>query len=231
MLKIERKNDFLMFLSVIVLVSFVVFILVVYLWRVERRNYRLRLKTLVLEKMRNEIEEKSEAEIGRVKDRMCELVALLNESQKDKSELERQLEEQKDLLSQSIDKQKVEKSRREETRMSILKSASYVLSRQKLSAGMPLADTEWKQIEAEMDGILGDFKYLLYQAYNITKHEYHICLLIKMGFKNNEISILISRAPNAVSQARKRLVFKLTGKEGSASELDDFIKSMYHRHL
>ena len=140
--------------------------------------------------------------------------------------MEKELCEQKEKLRAAIEGNRQQAELRKERDATLLKSVSYSLLHEKVCESKPISISEWKRIEAEIDSILPEFKTILYQAYELSELEYHICLLIKMGFKNNEISVLVSRTPNAVSQARKRLYAKITGKEGSPADLDAIVKSL-----
>lgn len=150
----------------------------------------------------------------------------LRDVTRSKSELEKELCEQKEKLRAAIEGNQQQAEMRKERDAALLKSVSFSLLHDKVCESKPISISEWKQIEAEIDSILPEFKTILYQAYELSELEYHICLLIKMGFKNNEISVLVSRTPNAVSQARKRLYAKITGKEGSPADLDAIVKSL-----
>lgn len=97
---------------------------------------------------------------------------------------------------------------------------------QRLSAEKPMNAADVKLLDETVNAIAGGFKETLYSTCSLSKQEYCICLLLKFGFSNREISLLLARSVSAISMARKRLFVKLFGKEGSAAELDDYIRSL-----
>lgn len=176
--------------------------------------------------MEEEYREKSDNKISKMMEELGNVRHELRDITQSKSDLERELHEQKEKLRAAIEGNQQQAEMRKERDAALLKSVYFSLLHDKVCESKPISISEWKQIEAEIDSILPEFKTILYQAYELSELEYHICLLIKMGFKNNEISVLVSRTPNAVSQARKRLYAKITGKEGSPADLDAIVKSL-----
>lgn len=164
--------------------------------------------------------------LGVMKEEVEALTNRLAETDKSKEELERLLEEQKAKLDLAIENNKKTTLREDTQRRDLLHSNAYAVAKNRLEEGKPISNKDWEQMEKELNNISCNFKSVLYEAYELTEQEYRICRLVKMGFKNNEVSILISRAPNAVSLARKRLFSKITGKEGTAYDFDLIIKSL-----
>ena len=60
----------------------------------------------------------------------------------------------------------------------------------------------------------------------MSSNEYHVCLLIKVGFSPKDISILMGLSLSNISNIRKRLFEKMTGRKGSAKDFDKFIMSL-----
>lgn len=173
-------------------------------------------------KDKNELERQLE-ETNKNKD---EIEQQLEETSKNKSELERQLIEQKEELSTAVEINRKKGIRRDTQRREMLSTKAYSVAKARIEECKPISEKDWKAMEEELDELFGEFKSALYEAHSLTDLEYRICWLVKMGFKNIEVSILISRAPNAVSLSRKRLYTKITGKEGTASDFDTLIKEL-----
>ena len=107
-----------------------------------------------------------------------------------------------------------------------MSSEAYKAIQQRLSTEKPMNAADVKLLDETVNAIAGGFKETLYSACSLSRQEYCICLLLKFGFSNREISVLLARSVSAISMARKRLFVKLFGKEGSAAELDDYIRSL-----
>ena len=225
-LKIEKRNYLIVFFAVAIFFSIIVTVLVVRNVKSLTERQRLKIQIFVVQRLEEEYREKSDNKISKMMEELGNVRHELRDITQSKSDLERELHEQKEKLRAAIEGNQQQAEMRKERDATLLKSVSYSLLHEKVCESKPISISEWKQIEAEVDTVLPDFKSILYQAYELSELEYHICLLIKMGFKNNEISVLVSRTPNAVSQARKRLYAKITGKEGSPADLDAIVKSL-----
>lgn len=159
-------------------------------------------------------------------DEIRHLMQKLHESACIREELEAEVAQHKSRLQASMEASSSEAVMRNVRDSRLVGSEAFALAKSRVAVSKPLSQAEWLQAEEELGCILVGFKEALYSAHNISEHEYRICLLVKMGFSNKEIGILICRAANAVSLARKRLYKKLTGRDGTASDFDDLIKSL-----
>ncbi len=63
-------------------------------------------------------------------------------------------------------------------------------------------------------------------AYKMELREECICTFIRLGFSASEISILLGISPQALSNQKKRLLKRLFGQEGSASDLNNCISKL-----
>ena len=60
----------------------------------------------------------------------------------------------------------------------------------------------------------------------MSSNEYQVCLLVKVGFSPKDISILMGLSLSNISNIRKRLFEKMTGRKGAAKDFDKFIMSL-----
>ena len=75
-------------------------------------------------------------------------------------------------------------------------------------------------------GLIPNFKTMLYGICSISKQDYHMCLLIKMGgFSGKQIASLMGRTDSAISKAKKKLHDLFIGQTGEAT-IEDFINSL-----
>lgn len=63
-------------------------------------------------------------------------------------------------------------------------------------------------------------------GYTLSIKEFNICLLIKLNFAPSEICALLKVGNSALSNQRSRLLKKMFGTEGSATQFDEKIKSL-----
>ena len=112
----------------------------------------------------------------------------------------------------------------EDTNM--LKYSIYEIINRKLKNKKGLSDTEWKRIETTMNNLYPQFRNTIYNIYNVDEREYRICILVKLGLRNVDISNLMYRTKGATSLTRASLYEKFFKKKGSAREFNDFISSL-----
>lgn len=61
---------------------------------------------------------------------------------------------------------------------------------------------------------------------SITNVEYNVTILVRLGFKSSEICVLLGLSKSNVSNIRKRLYKKMTGKDGSSKDFDCYVKCL-----
>lgn len=89
-----------------------------------------------------------------------------------------------------------------------------------------LSEEEWNELDKSINDVYESFSSILTEHCKMSKHEYNVCLLLKTGLSPADISRLTNRSQQAINSTRSRLYFKYFWKKGSASEWDDFIKSI-----
>ena len=60
----------------------------------------------------------------------------------------------------------------------------------------------------------------------LSESEYELCLLVKLGFAPSQISLLTGRSRSDITNIRKRLYNRITGKDGTSKDFDRHIKSL-----
>ena len=71
-----------------------------------------------------------------------------------------------------------------------------------------------------------DYRPLSTWENTLNNNEYLICLLVRLDFVPAEICILTDSSSSNISNIRKRLLEKMTGREGSPKDFDKYIKSL-----
>lgn len=79
-----------------------------------------------------------------------------------------------------------------------MSSEAYKAIQQRISAEKPMNAADVKLLDETVNAIAGGFKETLYSACSLSRQEYCICLLLKFGFSNREISILLARSVSAI---------------------------------
>lgn len=98
--------------------------------------------------------------------------------------------------------------------------------REYLLNGKHLPDELWKELEIEVDKYYKGFKGKLYSCCSLSEHEFHVCLLVKIGVGTSKISILTSRAPSTISTTKQRIYKKITHDNGTAEQFEKLLLSI-----
>ena len=89
----------------------------------------------------------------------------------------------------------------------------------RLSAG------DWDELAQSIDDICPHFTSRLLSLARLSADELHICYLMKLNIPVRDIALLLNKTVSAISHARGRMWKKISGRNGSADEMDDFIRS------
>lgn len=105
-------------------------------------------------------------------------------------------------------------------------SEYYLAFRMRLERGEALKDSELDELERMVKPVYPDFANRLYKLYNMSRHEYHVCLLLKVNISPVLIANALCREVSSISSTRSRLYGKVFGKKGGAKEWDAFISTL-----
>ena len=158
-------------------------------------------------------------------------------------ELREKLEESRRLTSEAISSkdeeirrltakhEKYDKFFENKTRDDIVKAIqnSDVVKQFKFVVAHPLhvpTTEDWDKLDQLFHKVHPNFPATLQGTYHLSTKEYKICQLIYAGISPKGIAILMGFNKSNASNLRKRLLAKLTGKDGKASEFDQFLLSI-----
>ena len=133
---------------------------------------------------------------------------------------------QREIQSKNAIIKKIGQDNSKRTQENIKSSAIYKTISEKTKTDSVLNESEWAQIELLVNDNYPNFKERLSDLYEFSTHEYHLCMLIKLGLGLSQIGILTAHSKSSVTNSRSRLYRKCFGKEGSAKQWDDFIHSL-----
>ena len=97
-----------------------------------------------------------------------------------------------------------------------------------ISSKITLSNEEWTELEELVTNAFPDFRHRLTLAVdNLSKINYRICLLIKIGVNSQQMSVLLCRSREAIVSARRRLAKKhLSTDNGTPEDWNKFISSL-----
>ena len=87
-------------------------------------------------------------------------------------------------------------------------------------------DQEWALLEQAVLKMSPQFRERLYSLCKLSVHDYHVCLLIKAGFRQADIARLTLRSDEAISSTRRRLYERSFEQKGSPAAWDEVITAL-----
>ena len=218
-LKVERAYYILggiILLLVIVIISFCFFS--------SYRKGKQRMQNL--KDARLNMQRQSEAYVASNNAKLAELSRKLTLARRENEAMVAALERQKLLMETDMEMARQKQRMSETMRRSIVSSEIYGRVYEASAKGKVLTDDDWRDIESFLLGLIPNFKTMLYGICSISKQDYHMCLLIKMGgFSGKQIASLMGRTDSAISKAKKKLHDLFIGQTGEAT-IEDFINSL-----
>lgn len=86
------------------------------------------------------------------------------------------------------------------------------------------AQEDWVILEATVEQLIPSFVPILKER--LSQKEYHICLLVKLGFSTSFIARLVNLSSSGVSAARKKMLEKLCHRIGTPKDFDEFVRQI-----
>lgn len=225
-LKVENSQRLIIIILISVLFSVCVLLFIFYRKRVIQKRLRLELQIGNLKSIEKKRNEQSLDYIKENKKKISLLEEQLSMATHKTEKLMEQLMEQKADLIFANEKAEREIKKRDLISEMLFNSNAYKLTKSKLEQGKNITKKEWEEIDICINNIVDEFKTRLYSLYPISDQEYRMCLLIRLGFGTTDIALLLNRSTGAMSLARKRLYAKMFGEDGSAVDIDSFVKSL-----
>lgn len=155
-----------------------------------------------------------------------ELRMLLAESEEEKQKLVKQKQGQINLLLSRVEAISGPADMAEVERR-IRHAAITEKFRQLCHGNQKPSVDDWHELRDMMNKELPNFYQTVNARTALQLDEYDICVLVRLRFKPKEIAFLANINSGYVSVIRKRLLLKVFGETGSASDFDREIQKIY----
>ena len=145
------------------------------------------------------------------------------------------LTENRQTRMESLIKEKEEEIERLQKEKAEYEKNKDIAARMTLFADEPVVRILRRHAEKEHVMMSGEERKMLislfdsYEEINrlkavLSESEYELCLLVKLGFTPSQINMLTGRSLQDISNIRKRMYNRITGKDGSSRDFDRYIK-------
>ena len=226
-LKQKQQTQIILFLLLGLLLTIVATILILLL--IKQKHQTIIFKEKILQKQAIQKYEQSIEKVKENEETIRRLDICLEQTQKDKKQLENELlKAQKELLEKQ-NAHIVAGKKEQDIRIQVLKESDiYVLFQEAaFNPKIKIGTKEWTQLETAINEAYPNLLSKLRELYpNITLHELNLCYLLKISIPLTGIANLFNYSKSAVTNQRTRLFEKLFGYKGKAAELDKFISDL-----
>ena len=111
--------------------------------------------------------------------------------------------------------------------VSTLQQSEIYLFFHRCTESRSLTPERWQMLAAEIDKAYPDFTRHLVTLYpRIKEAELHTCYLVKIGVPRSRMAVLLNYSVSGISSLLARLHVKLTGKKGSAKDVEKLIEKL-----
>ena len=222
--QLERHQQLLQRIAFVV--SVILLLLIIYIQYSRRKRMRHQHNKERLQQLQEEKYRQSEAFIQANKEEIIHLQQQLEEANQENHELVERLERQKEQLENANLVAEIKRGEKKQADSAIKDSAVMKRLQQMVNQGNYIKAKEVKEIEKLLDEVYPDFRQHLSQLGTMNPLEYQVCLLLKMELSPSSIATLVLRDKSTVSLIRRRLLKKVTGRDGAPTDWDSIILSL-----
>lgn len=203
------------------LIAFACIILILFLTYVYRKNLSLRKKRILATQMLYD------DTLLKLKRAEKDLYLLEAENDKKLSRVIKEKENSINQLKEEIKeiREKFSQSLLSDTDLLLMESSIYKkLKYIEVHPKEKMRIEDWNTLEQTIENLVPSFIPVLKNQLNDT--DYHICLLVRLGFSTSFIANLLGLSASAISSNRKRMLIKICNKSGKPKDFDDFIHKL-----
>lgn len=150
---------------------------------------------------------------------------ILPENDEQKQQLEKRMELLNHILQQQVMEEEQEKLAQEQLFHSDLYRELQERANSPRGEAYVNSD-EWESLKALIHPAYPKFFERLYSLHTPSENELHVCMLLKLRFRQADIARLLRLKPESISSIRKRLYQKVTGEKGTPEMWDKIIHSL-----
>lgn len=141
----------------------------------------------------------------------------------------KQLGQKIELLNHILQQQAIEKEQEKDAQYCLFCSEIYKKLQERANSARGEAyvtSEEWNIVKGLMSPAYPIFFERLYSLHTPNENELHVCILLKLQFRQADIARLLQLKPESISSIRRRLYQKVTGSKGSPEMWDKIIDSL-----
>lgn len=145
------------------------------------------------------------------------------------SQQKRQLNRKIELLNHILQQKVIENEQEKEAQSYLFSSDIYKKLQERANSARGEAyvnPEEWEILKELMPPAYPNFFERLHSLHTPNENELHVCMLVKLQFRQADIARLLQLKPESISSIRRRLYQKVTGEKGAPELWDKVIDSL-----
>lgn len=233
----ERKQ-IVIFCILSVAVLTVLATISIYIQYSKRKKAEYQMQIERLNRLKEEQYQRSARFIEENKLKIEELERQLGEVNQENTTLKSQLQKQKEIIFHTNKQAEMEWDEHEKAKAAFLKSDIYkhfrtlAHSRNNIPQSPKEKETkeqlaqDWILLEQGINSAYKGFSENLKRLHRFNEHEWHVCLLIKIGIPPVDMAIITRHSAESITATRRRLYEKVFQQKGDPKKWDTFILSL-----
>ena len=134
-------------------------------------------------------------------------------------ELQRQKIDQQNKLAEIVIKERTEAEKK------LLQSDTYNELKKAVEMGSNFTNELTDKVEQLLERLYPDFLPAI-RPLELSRINYNICLLTKMGIQSIDIATLVNRTRSTVTKAKQKTYKLMTSLDGTATDFDNYIRTL-----
>ena len=192
----------------------------------KRKELKTKVRMEKLIALRQQEHQRSLSYIHENEEKITVLTKRINELEGSETQLKVELENAKEQLVMENKMAEVRMEQREQAVHAIQASSWRESLVKKAEASKHINEEDVLSMEELLNAIYPHFIEELKSLGRFNETEYRVSLLLKMKIAPKHICELVNRDKSTVSNIKRRLFVRFTGKPGSAKDWDDFVDSI-----
>ena len=244
----SAHKDYIIAIVVFSFITSFLVILAIYLYRKKKRDLKLveykrdverlnALRSELLSMLSNKNKTISDYTLQQADDK-AELTRLSDENAKLQRRLSEALRHEEDMVNAKNEEMKalstklstyhiVSTSESKKLHRELHEAEAWSIIQKAISKPeVRLCLSDWEALDNLFAKVYPNFPAVLMSAHHFSPNEYRVCELIRMGVLPSDIARLLNYEKSSITNMRKRMYLKVTGKEGKARDFDKFLFSI-----
>ena len=241
-LKMENERKQAAFVCILLIAILAVSTIIpIYTQYSKKKKAEYQMQIDLLKRLKEEQYQRSAQFIEENNLKIEELEKQLGEISQENSTLKSLLQRQKEIIFNTNKQAEIEWNEQEKAKAAFLKSDIYkhfgTLAHPdtqkeekndapKMKKAKDQLTQDWILLEQGINSVYKNFSENLKRLHKFNEHEWHVCLLIKIGIQPVDMAIITRHSAESITATRRRLYEKVFLQKGDPKKWDAFILSL-----